>query len=47
SSSSEFFNGKLSACDYFFGWEMPKISSWLAVLDPVETTPLNMPEQWF
>ncbi|WP_182004213.1 acyl-CoA dehydrogenase [Acinetobacter lactucae] len=47
SSSSDFLNGKLAACDYFFGWEMPKISSWLAVLDPVETTPLNMPEQWF
>lgn len=47
SSSSDFLNGKLAACDYFFGWEMPKISSWVAVLDPVETTPLNMPEQWF
>lgn len=47
SSNSDFLNGKLAACDYFFGWEMPKISSWLAVLDPVETTPLNMPEQWF
>ncbi|QER40231.1 acyl-CoA dehydrogenase [Acinetobacter suaedae] len=47
SSDSDFLNGKLAACDYFFGWEMPKISSWLAVLDPVETTPLNMPEQWF
>ncbi|MGN5765199.1 acyl-CoA dehydrogenase [Acinetobacter calcoaceticus] len=47
SSSSDFLNGKLAVCDYFFGWEMPKISSWLAVLDPVETTPLNMPEQWF
>lgn len=27
--------------------EMPKIISWLAVLDPVETTPLNMSEEWF
>ncbi|SSV51953.1 Acyl-CoA dehydrogenase [Acinetobacter nosocomialis] len=47
SSATDFLNGKLAACDYFFGWEMPKIYSWLAVLDPIETTPLNMPEAWF
>ncbi|MEI1689652.1 acyl-CoA dehydrogenase [Acinetobacter baumannii] len=47
SSATDFLNGKLGACDYFFGWEMPKIYSWLAVLDPIETTPLNMPEAWF
>jgi alkylation response protein AidB-like acyl-CoA dehydrogenase len=44
---SDFHKGKLAACDYFFGWEMPKLAGWLAVLDPVETTPLEMPEQWF
>lgn len=47
SSATDFLNGKLAACDYFFGWEMPKIYSWLAVLDPIETTPLNMQEAWF
>ncbi|UQO37843.1 acyl-CoA dehydrogenase [Burkholderia cepacia] len=46
-SASDFHRGKLAACDYFFGWEMPKVAAWLAVLNPVETTPLNMPEQWF
>lgn len=45
--ASDFLHGKLAACDYFFGWEMPKVAAWLAVLDPVETTPLDMPEQWF
>ncbi|GAB3630034.1 acyl-CoA dehydrogenase [Pandoraea terrae] len=44
--ASDFHRGKLAACDYFFGWEMPKVAAWLAVLDPVETTPLNVPEQW-
>ena len=47
STSPDFIYGKLAACDYFFGWEMPKINSWLAVLDPVEATPLNMHQSWF
>ncbi|RQS71959.1 acyl-CoA dehydrogenase [Burkholderia sp. Bp8963] len=46
-TGSDFHRGKLAACDYFFGWEMPKVAAWLAVLNPVETTPLTMPEQWF
>ncbi|MFB9126698.1 acyl-CoA dehydrogenase [Paraburkholderia dipogonis] len=46
-NANDFHRGKLAACDYFFGWEMPKVPAWLAVLDPVETTPLNMPDQWF
>ncbi|WP_175867099.1 acyl-CoA dehydrogenase [Burkholderia contaminans] len=46
-AGSDFHRGKLAACDYFFGWEMPKVAAWLAVLDPVETTPLTMPEDWF
>jgi len=43
---SDFEQGKLAACDYFFGWEMPKVAGWLAVLDPVEPTPLNTPVEW-
>jgi len=46
STASDLHHGKLAACDYFFGWEMPKVAAWLAVLDPVETTPLNIPEEW-
>jgi hypothetical protein len=46
SEASDFHRGKLAACDYFFGWEMPKVAAWLAVLDPVERTPLNTPEHW-
>ncbi|WP_028218036.1 acyl-CoA dehydrogenase [Paraburkholderia oxyphila] len=45
--ASDFHRGKLAACDYFFGWEMPKLTAWLAVLTPVETTALTMQEQWF
>ncbi|MGK9156155.1 acyl-CoA dehydrogenase [Acinetobacter radioresistens] len=43
----DFLNGKLAACDYFFGWEIPKINSWLSVLNPIETTPLNICDKWF
>ncbi|MBO9648133.1 MAG: acyl-CoA dehydrogenase C-terminal domain-containing protein [Variovorax sp.] len=43
---SDFHRGKLAACDYFFGWEMPKVAAWIAVLDPVERTPLDTPAGW-
>ncbi|MEJ8858797.1 acyl-CoA dehydrogenase [Variovorax robiniae] len=42
----DFHRGKLAACDYFFRWEMPKVAAWLAVLDPVERTPLDTPAHW-
>ena len=46
SRASDFHRGKLAACDYFFGWEMPKVDAWLAVLDPVQRTPLDTPAHW-
>jgi hypothetical protein len=42
----DFYQGKIAACDYFFGWELPKISAWLAVLSPVERTPFDTLEAW-
>ena len=42
----DFLRGKLAACDYFFGWELPKIDAWIAVLDPVQRTPLDTPANW-
>jgi hypothetical protein len=42
-----FYAGKLQACRYFFNWELPRIEVWLKVLDPVETTCLNMADEWF
>jgi len=41
-----FYRGKLAACDYFFGWEVPRVHGWLAVLDPIERTPLDVQEAW-
>ncbi|MDB6105813.1 MAG: acyl-CoA dehydrogenase [Gammaproteobacteria bacterium] len=42
-----FYAGKLQACRYFFNWELPRIEVWLKVLDPVETTCLDMADEWF
>jgi alkylation response protein AidB-like acyl-CoA dehydrogenase len=42
----DFYHGKIAACDYFFGWELPKVDAWLAVLNPVERTPLDTPDAW-
>ncbi len=45
-ADQDFHRGKLAACDYFFGWELPRVDSWLAVLSPVERTPLDAQESW-
>jgi acyl-CoA dehydrogenase len=42
-----FYRGKLQACRYFFQWELPRIGAWLKVLDPVDTTCLDMMDAWF
>jgi alkylation response protein AidB-like acyl-CoA dehydrogenase len=42
-----FYLGKLQVCRYFFHWELPRISAWLQLLDPVDTTCLDMAEAWF
>jgi alkylation response protein AidB-like acyl-CoA dehydrogenase len=42
----DFYGGKRAACDFFFGWELPKVSGMLAVLEPIERTPLDTPEAW-
>jgi alkylation response protein AidB-like acyl-CoA dehydrogenase len=42
----DFYRGKIAACTYFFGWEVPRVEGWLSVLSPVERTVLDTPEQW-
>jgi alkylation response protein AidB-like acyl-CoA dehydrogenase len=42
-----FYRGKLAACRYFFRWELPRIDRWLALLDPVDRTTLDVAEEWF
>lgn len=38
--------GKLAACDYFFGWELPRVESWWSVLSPIDRTVLNTEAIW-
>ena len=45
-ADDDFSRGKRAACDYFFGWELPKLEAWLSVLHPVERTPLDTDVRW-
>lgn len=46
-SDQQFYRGKRQACQYFFQWELPRVAAWLTVLDPVDTTCLDMADEWF
>jgi alkylation response protein AidB-like acyl-CoA dehydrogenase len=46
-ADAAFYRGKIHACRWFARWEMPRISAWLAVLDPVDTTTLEINDAWF
>jgi alkylation response protein AidB-like acyl-CoA dehydrogenase len=42
-----FHRGKLQACRYFFGYELPKIDAWLAVVASRDATCRETAEEWF
>jgi butyryl-CoA dehydrogenase len=42
-----FKQGKLAACDFFFNYELPKISAWLNVVSSHDMTCANMHADWF
>ncbi|MBU1359225.1 MAG: acyl-CoA dehydrogenase [Gammaproteobacteria bacterium] len=39
--------GRLGACDYFFHYELPKISAWLGVVESRDPTCVRLPEEAF
>jgi alkylation response protein AidB-like acyl-CoA dehydrogenase len=39
--------GRLSACQYFYSYELPKIEAWLRVVESRDMVCANMPEQAF
>jgi alkylation response protein AidB-like acyl-CoA dehydrogenase len=43
----DFYRGKLHAAAFFFRWELPKTAQWCALLDAIDTTTLDMQDQWF
>jgi alkylation response protein AidB-like acyl-CoA dehydrogenase len=45
--NANFYRGKIAACSYFMQWELPRIGAYLAVLDPVDRSCLDMQEDWF
>ena len=42
-----FYRGKLQACRYFFHWELPKVSQQFDLLASIDTTTLDMQDNWF
>ena len=46
-SDRAFYEGKLRACRYFFGWELPSIGPWAALLSRLDETCLTMPPESF
>ncbi|MFZ6845130.1 acyl-CoA dehydrogenase [Undibacterium sp. RuTC16W] len=44
---ANFYAGKLQACKYFFQWELPKVHQQLDLLASLDTTTLDMQDDWF
>ena len=44
---ADFYRGKLQACRYFFQWELPKIHPQIDLLNGLDTTTLDMQDNWF
>jgi hypothetical protein len=44
---TDFYRGKLQACAYFYKWELPKVGPQLDLLESLDTTALDMREEWF
>ncbi|HYC04155.1 MAG TPA: acyl-CoA dehydrogenase [Azospirillaceae bacterium] len=42
----DYLRGKLSACRYFFAWELPKIGPQAALLKSLDRTTLDVREEW-
>ena len=42
-----FLRGKLAACDYFFGFELPKVDAWLGVVSRRDMTCAEAQADWF
>lgn len=44
---TDFYQGKLQACRYFYLWELPKAGPQLDLLESIDTTALDMQDAWF
>jgi alkylation response protein AidB-like acyl-CoA dehydrogenase len=46
-TDAAFYRGKVHTCAWFARWELPRVQAWLGVLDPVDTSVLDMQPEWF
>jgi alkylation response protein AidB-like acyl-CoA dehydrogenase len=46
-TAAPFYRGKVHTCVWFARWELPRVQAWLDVLDPVDTSVLDMQPEWF
>ncbi|AKJ30246.1 acyl-CoA dehydrogenase [Caldimonas brevitalea] len=46
-ADADFYRGKLHACRWFFGWELPRTQAQHALLRRLDDTPLTMATDWF
>ncbi len=46
-TDESFYLGKLQACKYFIRWELPKVRPMLNLLESLDTTTLEMKDNWF
>ena len=44
---SDFYHGKWQACRYFFVHELPKVDAWLDLVAALDTTTMDMKNEWF
>jgi len=42
-----FYRGKLQAAGFFFRWELPKTAQWCDLLESLDTTTIDMHDDWF
>jgi hypothetical protein len=45
--TGDFYDGKRSAADFFFRWELPKVDAQLNLLASLDRTTLDMQNDWF
>lgn len=43
----DFYQGKLQACKYFYTYELPKVATMIELLNSLDTTTLDMQDNWF
>jgi alkylation response protein AidB-like acyl-CoA dehydrogenase len=44
---SDFYHGKWQACRYFFAHELPRVDAWLDLVASLDTTTMDMRNEWF